>query len=160
MDLSGKPYKAFIERQEAIKKQYSRKQAEKQHSKGKLTAKERISLLFDNGSFEEIDSYVTPADQPVEFGKVERSYGDGVIVGHMDSSRSVIRISYLACVYTRAGPVGKVITSIIRRNNRLYRTSGTVAFSRRRGCYGAAARSVHACGEGKISLSVLNNDNT
>src|SRR5512140_2584260 len=82
MNLSGKYYKAFIERQEAIKKQYSPQQAQKQHSKGKLTARERINLLFDTGTFEEIDAFVTPADQPVEFGKVERSYGDGVIVGH------------------------------------------------------------------------------
>ena len=82
MDLSGKSYKAFLERQEALKKQYSVKQAEKQHSKGKLTARERISLLFDEGTFEEIDAFVTPANQPVEFGKVERTYGDGVIVGH------------------------------------------------------------------------------
>ena len=65
MDLSGKNYKAFIERQEALKKQYSPKQAEKQHSKGKLTAHERINLLFDSGSFEEIDAFVTPASQPV-----------------------------------------------------------------------------------------------
>ncbi len=82
MDLSGKSYKAFIERQEALKKQYSPKQAEKQHSKGKLTAQERITLLFDPGTFEELDAFVTPADQPVEFGKVDRTYGDGVIVGH------------------------------------------------------------------------------
>lgn len=82
MDISGKSYKTFIERREALKKQYSPKQAEKQHSKGKLTAQERISLLFDSGSFEEIDAFVTPADQPVEFGKVEKFYGDGVIVGH------------------------------------------------------------------------------
>jgi acetyl-CoA carboxylase carboxyltransferase component len=82
MDLSGKSYKAFLERQEALKKQYSQKQAEKQHSKGKLTARERISLLFDSGTFEEIDAFVTPANQPVEFGKVDRTYGDGVIVGH------------------------------------------------------------------------------
>jgi acetyl-CoA carboxylase carboxyltransferase component len=82
MDISGKNYKAFLERQEALKKQYSRKQAEKQHSKGKLTAIERISLLFDKNTFEEIDAFVTPANQPVEFGKVERTYGDGVIVGH------------------------------------------------------------------------------
>jgi acetyl-CoA carboxylase carboxyltransferase component len=82
MDLSGKSYKAFLERQEALKKQYSVKQGEKQHSKGKLTARERISLLFDEGTFEEIDAFVTPANQPVEFGKVERTYGDGVIVGH------------------------------------------------------------------------------
>ncbi len=82
MEISGKSYKAFLERQEALKKQYSHKQAEKQHAKGKLTAHERISLLFDKGTFEEIDTFVTPAAQPVEFGKVERTYGDGVIVGH------------------------------------------------------------------------------
>lgn len=82
MDLTRKYYKAFVERQEGLKKQYGPKHAEKQHSKGKLTAHERINLLFDNGTFEEIDSYVTPSAQPVEFGKVERTYGDGVIVGH------------------------------------------------------------------------------
>jgi acetyl-CoA carboxylase carboxyltransferase component len=82
MDLSGKTFKTFLERQEALNKQYSPKQAEKQHAKGKLTAKERINLLFDSGTFEEIDAFVTPAAMPIEFGKVEKSYGDGVIVGH------------------------------------------------------------------------------
>jgi acetyl-CoA carboxylase carboxyltransferase component len=82
MDLSGKSYKAFVERQEALKKQYSPEQTQKQHVKGKLTAWERVSLLFDNGTFEEIDAFVTPASTPVEFGKIDRKYGDGVIVGH------------------------------------------------------------------------------
>jgi len=82
MDISGKNFKDFLKHQEALRKQYSPKQAEKQHSKGKLTAQERINLLFDPGTFEEIDAFVTPADTPVEFGKVEKFYGDGVIVGH------------------------------------------------------------------------------
>jgi acetyl-CoA carboxylase carboxyltransferase component len=82
MDLSRKSFKAFAERQEALQKQYGRKHADKQHSKGKLTAHERISLLFDSGTFEEIDTFVTPSSQPVEFGKIDRTYGDGVIVGH------------------------------------------------------------------------------
>lgn len=82
MDVSGKSFKAFLERQEALKKQYSPSLAEKQHSKGKLTAWERINLLFDKGTFEEIDAYVVPAVQNVEFGKIEKIYGDGVIVGH------------------------------------------------------------------------------
>ncbi len=82
MDISGKNFKAFLARQEALKKQYSPKQAEKQHAKGKLTAWERLNLLFDEETFEEIDAFVTPAAQNVEFGKVEKSYGDGVIVGH------------------------------------------------------------------------------
>ena len=82
MDISGKTFKTFLERQEALNKQYSPRQAEKQHVKGKLTAQERINLLFDSGTFEEIDAFVTPAAIPIEFGKVEKSYGDGVIVGH------------------------------------------------------------------------------
>ena len=82
MDISGKNYKAFLKRQEELRKQYGEKQAKKQHAKGKLTAWERIQLLFDQGTFEEIDAFVTPADHPVEFGKIERAYGDGVIVGH------------------------------------------------------------------------------
>jgi len=82
MDISGKNYKAFLKRQEELRKQYGEKQAKKQHAKGKLTAWERIQLLFDQGTFEEIDAFVTPADHPVEFEKIERAYGDGVIVGH------------------------------------------------------------------------------
>ena len=82
MDKTGKSFKTFTERQATLKKQYSPEQAQKQHSKGKLTAWERIALLFDKGSFQEIDSFVTPASIPIEFGKIDRKYGDGVIVGH------------------------------------------------------------------------------
>jgi len=82
MDISGKYYKAFLDRHEALKKQYGPRQVAKQHSKGKLTAHERIDLLFDSGTFEEIDAFVTPAAQPLDFGKVDITYGDGVIVGH------------------------------------------------------------------------------
>jgi acetyl-CoA carboxylase carboxyltransferase component len=82
MDVSGKSFKAFLEREEALKNQYNAKNARKQHAKGKLTAHERINLLFDKNTFEEIDAFVTPASQPVEFGRIERTYGDGVIVGH------------------------------------------------------------------------------
>jgi len=51
---------------------------EAQHSKGKLTARERISLLVDEGSFMEIDKYVTHrSDDP----STPKYYGDGVITG-------------------------------------------------------------------------------
>jgi acetyl-CoA carboxylase carboxyltransferase component len=82
MDINSKNFKSYLERDEALKQQYNTDRANKQHSKGKLTAYERIALLFDEGSFEEIDAFVTPADQGIEFGKVEKSFGDGVIVGH------------------------------------------------------------------------------
>jgi acetyl-CoA carboxylase carboxyltransferase component len=82
MDINSKNFKSYLERDEALKQQYNSDRANKQHSKGKLTAYERIALLFDEGTFEEIDAFVTPADQGIEFGKVEKSFGDGVIVGH------------------------------------------------------------------------------
>ena len=40
--------------------------AEKQHAKGKLTARERIEKLLDEGSFEELDTFVR--HRTVEFG--------------------------------------------------------------------------------------------
>ncbi len=52
-----------------------------QHAKKKLTARERISLLFDQGSFEEIDSFVT--HRCTNFGMAEQKFlGDAVIVGY------------------------------------------------------------------------------
>jgi acetyl-CoA carboxylase carboxyltransferase component len=49
-----------------------------QHSKGKLTARERIDLLLDEGTFVEIDKYVTHrGDDP----DAQKYYGDGVITG-------------------------------------------------------------------------------
>jgi propionyl-CoA carboxylase beta chain len=82
MDLKGKYYRAFIEREKSLENQYSAARAKKQHDKGKLTARERIDLLFDAGSFEEIDAFVTPENQGLDFGSVESSYGDGVIAGY------------------------------------------------------------------------------
>ena len=51
-----------------------------QHKKGKLTARERIELLLDDGSFEEFDMFV--AHRCTEFGMQEqRPSGDGVVTG-------------------------------------------------------------------------------
>lgn len=57
------------------------KRIEKQHAKGKLTARERINLLFDEGTFVEIDAFVK--HRCVNFGmeKVE-SPGEGVVTGY------------------------------------------------------------------------------
>jgi propionyl-CoA carboxylase beta chain len=51
-----------------------------QHAKGKLTARERIEVLLDEGSFEEFDMFVT--HRCAEFGMAREKYsGDGVITG-------------------------------------------------------------------------------
>ncbi len=55
-------------------------EAEAQHKKGRLTARERVHLLFDPGTFSEIDSLVTPRYESYLGGKESR-YGDGVITG-------------------------------------------------------------------------------
>jgi len=57
------------------------KRIETQHKRGKLTARERISLLLDDGSFREYDMLKTHRCD--EFGmEKEQYYGDGVITGH------------------------------------------------------------------------------
>jgi propionyl-CoA carboxylase beta chain len=51
-----------------------------QHAKGKLTARERIELLLDHGSFEEFDMFVE--HRSVEFGMEKQKIpGDGVVTG-------------------------------------------------------------------------------
>jgi len=54
---------------------------EKQHAKGKLTARERIEKLLDEGSFQELDTFVR--HRTVEFGmEKNRPWGDAVVTGH------------------------------------------------------------------------------
>lgn len=54
---------------------------EKQHKAGKLSARERIHFLLDEGSFEEIGAFVTHRSR--EFGMEAQQYlGDGVVTGY------------------------------------------------------------------------------
>ena len=51
-----------------------------QHAKGKLTARERISVLLDEGTFEEMDMFVT--HRATDFGMADKKVlGDGVVTG-------------------------------------------------------------------------------
>ncbi|ETX13899.1 methylmalonyl-CoA carboxyltransferase [Roseivivax halodurans JCM 10272] len=56
------------------------KRIDAQHSKGKLTARERIDLLVDEGSFEEFDMFVAHRCTDFDMEK-QRPYGDGVVTG-------------------------------------------------------------------------------
>lgn len=57
------------------------KRIESQHKKGKLTARERLQLLLDEGSFEEIGQLVTHRSK--DFGMEKEVYmGDGVVTGY------------------------------------------------------------------------------
>lgn len=54
---------------------------DKQHEQGKMTARERIEMLVDDGSFEELDMFVT--HRCTNFGMEKTKFkGDGVVIGH------------------------------------------------------------------------------
>lgn len=57
------------------------KRIESQHNKGKLTARERLHFLLDEGSFEEIGAFVNHRSK--DFGmEKQQILGDGVVTGH------------------------------------------------------------------------------
>ncbi|GGZ18499.1 methylmalonyl-CoA carboxyltransferase [Streptomyces inusitatus] len=59
----------------------SARAVEKQHAKGKLTARERVDLLLDEGSFVEFDELAR--HRSTDFGlERTRPYGDGVVTGY------------------------------------------------------------------------------
>jgi acetyl-CoA carboxylase carboxyltransferase component len=54
---------------------------EQQHQRGKLTARERLEILLDENSFQELDAFVT--HRASDFGIDQEQYlGDGVVTGH------------------------------------------------------------------------------
>ncbi len=72
---------ALSKRREESKLGGGAKRIEAQHERGKLTARERIAYLLDEGSFEEIDAFVT--HRATEFGLADRKFlGDAVVTGY------------------------------------------------------------------------------
>jgi len=69
------------ERSELAEAGGGEKRIEKQRAAGKMTARERIDFLLDEGSFEEFDKFVV--HRSTDFGLDEQKYpGDGVVTGH------------------------------------------------------------------------------
>ena len=68
------------EQREKIRQGGGPKRIEAQHAKGKLTARERIARLLDQGTFQEIDAYIT--HRHTDFGMDQQRYpGDSVVTG-------------------------------------------------------------------------------
>jgi methylmalonyl-CoA decarboxylase subunit alpha len=81
----GKTHQSELERLEALEKRAEagggQKAIERHHDRGKLTARERLSLLFDPDSFVEINKLAE--SQSVDFGMQEKKVtGDGVVTGY------------------------------------------------------------------------------
>ena len=58
-----------------------RKRQDSQHKKGKLTSRERIEVLLDEGTFEEWDMFVEHRCSEFEMDK-QKIPGDGVVTGY------------------------------------------------------------------------------
>ena len=71
----------LIENRETARLGGGQKAIDKQHEKGKYTARERIQMLLDEGSFEEFDMFVT--HRCYDFGMEKKhAFGDGVVTGY------------------------------------------------------------------------------
>ncbi len=71
----------LISRRQSACKGGGERRIENQHKKGKLTARERIEYLFDEGSFVELNTLAK--SQSCDFGINEKDYfGDGVVIGY------------------------------------------------------------------------------
>lgn len=81
MSQNQEKIKELIALREKAKLGGGQKRIDSQHSKGKFTARERIDMLLDEGSFEEFDMFVS--HRCTNFGiEKESYYGDGVVTGY------------------------------------------------------------------------------
>ncbi|MBT8352755.1 MAG: methylmalonyl-CoA carboxyltransferase, partial [Deltaproteobacteria bacterium] len=106
MSIVEDKIKNLKDREEKILQMGGEKAVAKQREKGKLTARERLGLLFDKGTFREIDMFVT--HRCVNFGmeKVDIP-SDGVITGHgLVEGRNVFAFSQ--DFTARAGSLGEM----------------------------------------------------
>lgn len=80
MSKSLEKIQELIEKRQEARLGGGEKAIDKQHAKGKYTARERIAQLLDEGSFEELDMFVT--HRCTNFGQDKKHIlGDGVVTG-------------------------------------------------------------------------------
>jgi len=81
MSTNQEKIKELIKLREQAKLGGGEKRIEAQHKKGKFTARERIDMLLDEGSFEEFDMFVS--HRCIDFGLEKETYlADGVVTGY------------------------------------------------------------------------------
>ena len=80
MSIQQEKIKELVERRASARMGGGQKRIDAQHQKGKLTARERIAMLLDEGSFEEFDMFVQHSC--TNFGMEKTRFdGDGVVTG-------------------------------------------------------------------------------
>ena len=80
MSIQQEKIKELVERRASARMGGGQKRIDAQHQKGKLTARERLAMLLDEGSFEEFDMFVQ--HRCTNFGMEKTKFdGDGVVTG-------------------------------------------------------------------------------
>ena len=80
MSIQQEKIKELVERRASARMGGGQEKIDAQHQKGKLTARERLALLLDEGSFEEFDMFVQ--HRCTNFGMDKNKFdGDGVLTG-------------------------------------------------------------------------------
>jgi acetyl-CoA carboxylase carboxyltransferase component len=106
MGIADEKLQELKDREEKIRQMGGEKAIAKQHSGGKLTARERLDLLFDPGTFRELDMFVTHRCTNFGMEKVEIA-SDGVVTGHgLVNGRPVFAFSQ--DFTSRAGSLGEM----------------------------------------------------
>jgi acetyl-CoA carboxylase carboxyltransferase component len=105
-----KTHKSELERLETLEKRAEtgggQKSIDRHHDRGKLTARERLELLFDPESFVEVNKLAE--SQSVDFGMQERKVaGDGVVTGHGTIDGRMV-FAYAQDVTVLGGSVGTI----------------------------------------------------
>ncbi len=105
-----KTHRSELERLAALEQQAEigggQKAVDRQHERGKLTARERLNLLFDPGSFVEVNKLAE--SQSVDFGMQEKKVpGDGVVTGYGNIEGRLV-FAYAQDVTVLGGSVGTI----------------------------------------------------
>ena len=80
MSIQQEKIKELVERRSSARMGGGQKRIDAQHAKGKFTARERLAMLLDEGSFEEFDMFVQ--HRCTNFGMEKTKFdGDGVVTG-------------------------------------------------------------------------------
>ncbi|GJM63683.1 acyl-CoA carboxylase subunit beta [Persicobacter diffluens] len=80
MSINSEKIRELVEKRAEARLGGGEKRIEKQHAQGKFTARERINMLCDEGSFEEYDMFVTHRTKSFGLDK-QQYYSDGVVTG-------------------------------------------------------------------------------
>ncbi|MFO7867751.1 MAG: carboxyl transferase domain-containing protein [Bacteroidales bacterium] len=97
------------------------KAIEKQHNRGKLTARERLDLLLDPDSFEEIDKLRTHTC--TDFGMQNKKfYGDGIVTGYGSINKRLVFVysfDFTIIGGTLSKTVGEKVSKIMQMAGRV-----------------------------------------